>query len=97
MRDRTQIQVCSLAAHYSMLFITCWPGCFWLQVTKSTNLSSLSQKGTVLAHVTAVDGGKMAMGTSGARVANNVVSPPSPSLVFFLLTLYICGFLKVVR
>lgn len=95
MRGRTHIQVCSLAAHYSTLFITTLARTLLVAGDESTDLSSLSQKGTVLAHVTAADGGKMAPGTSGARVANNGVSPPSPALVF-LLTLYISGFLQVV-
>ena len=65
--------------------------------TKTTNHSSSSREGNVLAPSLLQTGGKVAMGMFTARVASTVVGAPHLCFFFFpCLTLYLYGFLKVV-
>ena len=66
--------------------------------TKTTNHSSSGREGNFLAPSLMWTGGKMAMGMFTARIASTVVGAPHLCFFFFFscLTLYLCGFLKVV-
>lgn len=80
-RNRTRIQASCLVAHHTTLFITLLARMLLVAGTKTTNHSSSSREGNVLAPSLLQIGGKVAMDMFTARVASTVVG--APHLCFF--------------